>query len=395
MQIGLCLSGGGFRAAFYALGCLRYIAEAGLLPRVGAISAVSGGAIAAAAVADRYDAFDARGGDAAAFLSEIDAPFRSCVTTRNIRNEWLVRSGAGLLTGRDRGGVLAETLARHLYTRTRIADLPPGPQVIITSTDLATGRAFRVSRDFIGSFEFGYVEPPPASLSLGVAVAASAAVPVFFPPVHVRTDGFALRDAPPQLSLVDGGVYDNQGLEWFQGWGSGRPASAVECDFFLVVNASGRLRPNARTYGSLRGALRSREVQYAQTINLRTRWFVEQLINGHREGAYLGIVADPRRYVLPDNTTPIDPELYYGALPSALVRPLSQLRTDLDRFTPEEANLLSYHGYWSLHARLTSLHPTLAVSKPAWTEFADLSEPEVAGLVKALVRGRKRLRRGG
>ncbi len=41
-RLGLCLSGGGFRASFYALGALRYLAESEHLLRVGAISAVSG-----------------------------------------------------------------------------------------------------------------------------------------------------------------------------------------------------------------------------------------------------------------------------------------------------------------------------------------------------------------
>jgi NTE family protein len=288
--------------------------------------------------------------------------------------------------------VLADTLSTRLYRRTSVAELPGGPQIILTSTDLATGRAFRVSREFIGSYEFGYIEPAPRSLTLGVAVAASAAVPLLFPPVLVNTDALGITDAPPRLSLVDGGVYDNQGLEWFQGWSSGRPATAVECNFIVVVNASGRLQRTTHTYGALRGALRSRQIQYAQTVNLRTRWFVEQLITGRREGAYVGIARDPRRYLMPDETTAIDPRLYDGALPSALVGPLAGLRTDLDRFAEVEAALLSYHGYWSLHARLASLHPNLSVTTPAWREFADISEAETAELAKALVTGRRRLR---
>src|SRR5438045_1299230 len=111
-RIGICLSGGGFRASFYALGVMRYLAEAALLNDTVAISAVSGGAIAAAAVADR-------------------------------------------------------------------AELLPA----------------------------------------GGSAAASAAVPALFPPASLSTAGLGLRDAPAVLSLADGGVYDNLGLEWFQGWG--------------------------------------------------------------------------------------------------------------------------------------------------------------------------------
>src|SRR5919204_411149 len=82
----------------------------------------------------------------------------------------------------------------------------------------------------------------PASIELGFAAAASAAVPALFPPASLETAGLGLKDAPPTLSLADGGVYDNLGLEWFQGWGSGRPASAMRPDFLIVANAGGLLR---------------------------------------------------------------------------------------------------------------------------------------------------------
>ena len=45
--IGLCLSGGGFRAALFHLGALRRLQELDVLRRVRWISAVSGGSIIA------------------------------------------------------------------------------------------------------------------------------------------------------------------------------------------------------------------------------------------------------------------------------------------------------------------------------------------------------------
>lgn len=47
-RIFLCLSGGGFRASLFHLGCLKRLHEVGLLPHVYALSATSGGAITAA-----------------------------------------------------------------------------------------------------------------------------------------------------------------------------------------------------------------------------------------------------------------------------------------------------------------------------------------------------------
>jgi hypothetical protein len=88
----------------------------------------------------------------------------------------------------------------------------------------------------------------------------------------------------------------------------------------------------------------------------------------------------------------IDRKLYEPALPSELVLPLADLRTDLNRFLPEEAGLLSYHGYWSLHARLASLYPDMALAKPSWHEYADLSPAQVESFLRMLREGRHRVR---
>ncbi|HEY6322372.1 MAG TPA: patatin-like phospholipase family protein [Thermoanaerobaculia bacterium] len=392
-KIGICFSGGGFRASFYALGVLRYLAEANVLAKVVSVSAVSGGSIVAAALADRADSLATASWSLTALLEQVDGPFRHVVTTRNLRNRWLGRALAARLSGRrvGRGFVLGEVLAEYLYKTRSVRDLPRGPQVILTTTDLATGRALRIARDFMGSYDFSYVEPVPASVTLGFAVAASAAVPALFPPATLATDGLGLRDAPPILSLADGGVYDNLGLEWYQGWSSGRPSSAIKPNFLIVANASGLLNRTLRPYGGLRGLWRSKAVQYNQTTKLRVRWFVGDLVGGRERGIYLGIELDPRLYVLPDGR-PIDPRLYDGALASRLIAPLAGLRTDLDRFLPQEADLLSYHAYWSTHARVAALYPELAVAAPAWREFAELEPTDVEHLRRFLLNGAKRLR---
>lgn len=389
-QIGLCLSGGGFRAAFFALGCLRYLAEAGLLVKVDVISAVSGGSIAAAKLADEADRLASQGHTSDAFIRVVDKPFRDVVTTKSLRNLWLVRSLAGTLGRRSpsRGVVLGDVLAEHLFCTPTLKDLPSGPQIILTATDLRAGRAFRFSRDFIGSYDFGYRPPPPA-ISLGVAVAASAAVPALFPPINLSTTDLGVDDTDSPLSLADGGVYDNLGLEWFQGWDSGRPEGAIDPEFLIVVNASAPLSPSRPRLGGWRAAWRAKDVQYRQTTSLRTRWFTGELLAGRKRGVYMSSTSDPRTFLLPD-TTPVDPRAYEGALPSQLANAVGRLRTDLDRFLPEEADLLSYHGYWMLHARMLPLYPDLAISTPSWWEFADMPEARSQELLALLERGARR-----
>jgi NTE family protein len=390
--IGLCFSGGGFRASFYALGVLRYLAEARLLDRLVAISAVSGGSIAAAAAGDRWRRFEAAGGTLDAFLAEIDGPFRSTVTTRNIRRRWLAGSLVALLpfTG-GRGAAYARALAGNLYDADRIAQLPAHPEFIFTATDLTKGRAFRLSSGFVGSYDYGYAEPAPAAVALGEAVAASAAFPPSFTVVQLATGGLGLpQPAPGTVSLVDGGVYDNLGLEWFQGWehDAVRPATATRPAFTIVANASGILAEQNKRFRPLGAFRRDLAIQYEQSLSLRVRWYRRQLAAAPGSGVYLAIKSDPRAEPRPD------PEVLACALPSELVRPLALLRTDLDRFASEEADLLSYHAYWTLHGRLRAHAPDLALAAPAWRDYAGLSPADTARLRRVVELGAHRFFRG-
>jgi hypothetical protein len=348
-------------------------------------------------VIDRWQEFLRAGADVDAFLNEIDDPLRTCVTTRNLRNRWLGRSFAKRfsLRSRGRGVALGKTLSKNLYKHETVSELSPGPQVVFTATELNAGRAFRIARDFVGGYDYGYIEPAPADIELGTSVAASAAFPHSFSIVWLPTNNLELTNPPNTLSLVDGGVYDNLGLEWFQGWGSGRPSSAILPEFLIVINASGVLRRTNNRYGGRTALFRDLSVQYQQTLNLRIRWLINDWLTQPGRGVYIGISRDPRRYV-DERNVPVDPSFSRGALPSDLVTPLAGLRTDLDRFTHEEAALLSYHAYWSLHARLKTFKPEFAVAEPTWHEerYSDMPEDERHRVVARLHAGsRRRLHR--
>ncbi|HWN72527.1 MAG TPA: patatin-like phospholipase family protein, partial [Solirubrobacterales bacterium] len=244
VPIGLCLSGGGFRAALYGLGVLRYLAESDLLRRVAVVCGVSGGSVVTAAFASALKVAGDKALTANGFQAHAFDPFVAAVTTRDLRQEAVWRWLRQRLRPRalPRNLVLAEVLAEALFPAAdRLADLPERPQLIFTGTELTAGRAFRFSRDFIGSWDFGYA-PTPLGMRVAAAVAASAAAPPAIPALQLRTHGMGLKQAPPLLAITDGGVYDNLGIEWFQGWTpERRPAPAVPVEDLIVVNASGPL----------------------------------------------------------------------------------------------------------------------------------------------------------
>lgn len=92
MKIGIALSGGGFRASLFHLGVLRRVAELGWLPRVDAISGVSGGSIVAAFAALHWAEMLGAGGGADAFQKHIAVPFTEAITTRSFICDWMRRA---------------------------------------------------------------------------------------------------------------------------------------------------------------------------------------------------------------------------------------------------------------------------------------------------------------
>jgi NTE family protein len=216
-DIGLCLSGGGYRAAVFHLGSLLRLNEAGLLPRLRTVSSVSGGSIVAGLLGLRWRQLIFDGGIATNLSQVIIEPM-------------LIFTGKGL----DAGAVLSSAFIpglvsrrvqrryRDLYADATLADMPgrgEGPDFVITATNLATGALFRFSRRGVGDFRrdpddtsTGFFQAP--TLPLTLAVAASSAFPPVLSPCILDASAYAsARAAQRKVYLTDGGIYDNLGIE--------------------------------------------------------------------------------------------------------------------------------------------------------------------------------------
>src|SRR5215813_13874091 len=84
-EIGLALSGGGFRATLYHLGLVRFLRDAGILSRVTHITSVSGGSIMAAHLALNWDRYNDHAKEFDAAASELLAFVRLDVRNRITR----------------------------------------------------------------------------------------------------------------------------------------------------------------------------------------------------------------------------------------------------------------------------------------------------------------------
>src|SRR5246127_2904665 len=70
-RLGLALSGGGFRATLYHLGVVRFLRDAGILPRVTHITSVSGGSVIADPLVLNWDRYNGSANDFNAAASEL------------------------------------------------------------------------------------------------------------------------------------------------------------------------------------------------------------------------------------------------------------------------------------------------------------------------------------
>lgn len=268
LMVGMAISGGGSRAAYFASAFLRDIADLTVPPDPGtglrartaalpvpwldeldAVVGVSGGSLAATRLtqilgeARRAAGAAPRGRD---LPERIDDMHREMGTPFLWRG-FLRRATKGLflqpLFGYTMTEGLRDSFAAALFGNARLFDLPVRPLLSVLATDLATGLTVRQTQFGI-FFEEG-VGPLAPGTSLAEACVASSAVPGLLPGVELPV---CHKYSPPSVCedlrfhrLVDGGVVDNLGLTALQaamlGLHAGRP-----CGFrgilYVVIDAA-------------------------------------------------------------------------------------------------------------------------------------------------------------
>ena len=344
--IGLCLSGGGFRATLFHLGALRRMNELGILSRADfrTVASVSGGSIAAAGLATAL----ARLGPREAvpippddWEREVAGPLRA-FTRRDVRTGPLLKRLVpwNLWRAETTVEALAARYEKEL-TPLRLSALPDRPEFLFLATDMAYGVSWAFTRDWIGDYQAGYMATP-ADFPVARAVAASACFPPLFGPLRLRLDPRALKggSAPhgaerdaclSDFRLTDGGDYDNMGLE-----------PVWKTHAVVLVSDAGGLFTNESDRGLLWRVPRYQAIQERQSRGLRKRWLIASFAEGAVEGTYWGVGGAASHY------DPAAPG-YSAELSRAVI---AETRTDLDAFSDAEAAVLENHGYLLADAAL-------------------------------------------
>jgi NTE family protein len=219
--VGLAFSGGGYRATLFHAGAVLRLGELGILPRIDRISSVSGGSITSGLLARAWShlCFDPATGvaDAALLREHFLKPIQA-ITARTLD----VRvSIAGFLPFTSAGNKLSGLYDRHLFRGMLLRELPERPKFIFNATNLQTGGLIRFTRNYIADWRALFATT--YSVKVADAVAASSAFPPVLAPLRldlhrenvVTPEGARFHD--PELHrepvLLDGGIYDNLGLE--------------------------------------------------------------------------------------------------------------------------------------------------------------------------------------
>lgn len=277
-DMGLALSGGGYRAMLFHAGSIIRLFELGVLQNVARISSVSGGSIIAAKLALEWPKLVNR----AAVITHVVDPIRQMSRTSIDVSSVLM----GTLISGNVGRQIASAYAKHLFGDSTLQDLPDAPVFVINATNVETGSLWRFSKKRARDWRVGEIATP--QIRLADAVAASSAFPPVLSPfvLETRPSDFTTKepgvdtDFFSDVALTDGGVYDNLGLETIY----------KRCKTVLCSNGGGGLAWDASPPGDwLRHTRRVIEIIHQQVSSVRTRQLIDAYIRKERAGAYWGI----------------------------------------------------------------------------------------------------------
>jgi NTE family protein len=362
IPLALSFSGGGFRASLAALGVLRFVADAGLLGRVRYVSSVSGGSLANGLFAHHYERLQEAGFAPESLDEIVISPFVRRISTKSLSRA-LLRNAWRTIGPKTRTHLLADTFDGWFFDSRKLEDLSTRCRFIINAASVTTGVRFAFEREIIGDWVMGRALTKGSGLRLATAVAASAAVPGAFAPLKVEGVDFPCANGRTQL-LLDGGAYDNSGIEALDN---------VKGALIVSLNAGGIFRTGR--YGGLpvvRDLQRANALLYRQSTALRFRDTVARFqsyerarAEGHEQPpeARMGVL-----FGLASSVDAAPPQWTEGRDEDRdSVPELAGYKTSFDKFPRAICNKLMYRGWWLAGATLSAYHREQLPEKlPTW-----------------------------
>ncbi|MDX1954712.1 MAG: patatin-like phospholipase family protein [Chitinophagaceae bacterium] len=245
-RIGIALSGGGYRATAFHLGTLKKLQEMQILDKASVISTISGGSITGAYYCLNKDDFDS-------FEKSLYSKLQTKNVIRKVLLSWTTFQAALFVLGFPAltlyflfsgkpwlvlgalvlfiilflkfqfyifpvSNRIEKIYDEFFYHGKSLGDLPDSPVLVVGSTNMQTARPFIFSKNRMQDSTYQYMTPSISFKSdcfpVARAVMASSCVPGAFTPIHISKKFFTNPEDANRVHpiLVDGGVYDNQGI---------------------------------------------------------------------------------------------------------------------------------------------------------------------------------------
>jgi len=269
-RFGLALSGGGYRAAAFHIGALKKLNELQLLDRLDVLSTISGGSITGAKYCLHQGSF-----------KEFEEQMIFALSTGNVI-KYTLRSRRFLLAAIPAfllllvsiilpftawaffsfiplfvliflilkfqfqllpiSAIIEKAYDDLFFKGAALSQMRTVPELAIGATNLQTMRPFTFSKRKMEDSAYARYKQPVLfdnrDFPIARAVTASSCVPFAFSPVFI--DKLYFKDQSMfdtvEPALVDGGVYDNQGIHKLT-----QKNSSYACDIIIVSDAGNRL----------------------------------------------------------------------------------------------------------------------------------------------------------
>lgn len=318
---------------------------------------MSGGSIANALLAQSWSELRSNGFSVEAFDRIITEPLVRRVSSHSLKHE-LIRGAWRTVGPMTRTDLLADKFDDWFFEGLELRDLDAEVRWIFSAANLPTGVRFTFERDVVGDYTTGLVRTAGLGVKLSLAVAASSAVPGTFAPVVLDNIAFPCATTAP--TLLDGGVYDNTGLEAID-------SERYRHVFVFALNSGGLL--TVGRYGKLpivAELMRANSMLYRQSTTLRTRELVARFDRARDIplgtpipiGARRGVIAALATSFNVDNTERmrawIDEHPEHRSWGGD---DLAKVPTVFDKLDERLCRALIYRGWWLMGAALASYHP--------------------------------------
>lgn len=324
-KIGLSLSGGGYRATAFHLGTLRKLDELKILPEVDVLSTISGGSIIGAYYCLKKVSFKEFEEELYRDLQQnnvLKIVFSSLIFYRTILFAllFIILATWSLFTPYPWlfpiimiiffvllvklqfsifpvSKAVEKAYDQFFYNKATLGDLPATPILVIGSTNLQTARPFSFSKTWMQDSTYQYLKDEQGNkdpvqfistyFPVARAVMASSCVPFAFTPVRIEEEYFKDPDRDfkrvnPQL--VDGGVYDNQGIHKIMQGGQ------YNCQIVITSDAGSNISYKGNYNNFISLLVRSMDVFMARIKNVQmVQDIYDNTAMANKEIAYLSL----------------------------------------------------------------------------------------------------------